>query len=121
MNTLHAQRKLNMSIIEHSPVPALIISSRGVIKLFSPAAEAFFGYAANNVVGTLLNSLIANKASVFYGGDNDDDEEQDNEAGVKRAGYGHHRREPAQAIHALSGSNNDNYSNLENDVFSLLV
>eukprot|EP00796_Vickermania_ingenoplastis_P004848 gene4848-3474_t len=57
-NVVLAQKKLNMTIADHSPVPVIIVGPNGVIKLFSAAAEKFYGYSSEEAVGASMRIIM---------------------------------------------------------------
>lgn len=57
-HALLGQRMLNTSIADRSPVPIIIIDGKGTIKLFSGAAEEFYGYISEEVVGSNMQLLM---------------------------------------------------------------
>lgn len=71
-NQLHAERKMNMAMLEHSPAPLLMMSKGGVISYISSAAESFFGVSATDVVGTNVAELLPAYTNPEDSGDEED-------------------------------------------------
>lgn len=55
---LLGHKMLNMAIATHSPIPVVIVDPFGTIKLFSAAAEKFYGYTAEEAVGSSMQLLM---------------------------------------------------------------
>lgn len=58
-NRLLSQKKMNMTIADHCPLPVLIINVDGAIKFFSAAAEVFFNYKSDEAVGSKFQQLLS--------------------------------------------------------------
>lgn len=55
---VEAARAVNEAMASSSVVPLIVINIKGIVQMFVPAAEEFFGYSAAEVVGKNLKMLM---------------------------------------------------------------
>lgn len=59
-------KMLNLAIANHCPVPVAIVDPLGIIKVFSAAAEKFYGYTQEEAVGSSMQLLMTPKEAAEH-------------------------------------------------------